>query len=113
MLLQHEQHETVIACTGPAGLESARTFKPDVIICDIGLPGMDGYQVARTLRAARETRDIYLIALTGYGREEDQTRSRDAGFSVHMTKPIDFMALRKVLGGLGATHGAKKAEIRS
>jgi CheY-like chemotaxis protein len=112
-LLEHEQHETAIACTGPAGLESARTFKPDVIICDIGLPGMDGYQVARTLRVTPETQDIYLIALTGYGREEDQARSRDAGFSVHMTKPIDFMALRKVLAGLSEAPGTKKMEIRS
>lgn len=98
MLLRHEGHEAFTAYTGPAGLESASTDKPDVIICDIGLPGMDGYQIARALRATPATKDIYLIALTGYGREEDQARSRDAGFSRHMTKPIDFKALRKVLG---------------
>ncbi len=112
MLLEHEQHETMIAYTGHAGLECASTFKPDVIICDIGLPGMDGYQVARTLRATPETQDIYLIALTGYGREEDQARSRDAGFAVHMTKPIDFLALRKVLAGLDAGRGARQVQDR-
>ncbi|MEO8589147.1 MAG: response regulator [Flavobacteriales bacterium] len=97
VLLQRDGHDTRTAATGPMGLETAHAFKPQVIICDIGLPGMDGYQIARTLRATPELQDVYLIALTGYGRLEDQARSHDAGFSLHMTKPIDFRTLRKVL----------------
>ena len=79
----------------PTGLEDA-----DVVICDIGLPGMDGSAVARNIRKTPSGERAFLIALTGYGREEDQANSRDAGFSLHLTKPINFSDLRKVIAGL-------------
>ena len=84
------------------GLEaSPGLFKPQVILCDIGLPGMDGYQVARTLRQNRKLAGAtYVIAMTGYGREEDQKRAHEAGFNMHMTKPIDYNYLRKALANL-------------
>jgi CheY-like chemotaxis protein len=72
-------------------------MRPEVVLCDIGLPGMDGYEVARAFRGDPELRSAYLIALTGYGQEEDQRQAREAGFDVHMTKPVDPDALRRIL----------------
>jgi signal transduction histidine kinase/DNA-binding response OmpR family regulator len=100
LLLRREGHQVSTAYTGLSGLETAMAHTPEVVICDIGLPGMDGYQIARSLRESGPGGSMYLIALTGYGREEDQAKARDAGFSRHMTKPIDFKELRKVLAEL-------------
>jgi signal transduction histidine kinase/DNA-binding response OmpR family regulator len=97
LLLLRDGHQVSTAYTGPSGLERVQSFQPQVIICDIGLPGMDGYQVARSVLQNHTEGPMHLIALTGYGREEDQARAREAGFVVHMTKPIDFSALRQVL----------------
>jgi CheY-like chemotaxis protein len=85
------------AHSGPAGLEAARHFRPDTVLCDIGLPGMDGYAVARELRLDTATAAICLIAVTGYGQEEDRRRALDAGFDTHLTKPADLDALRRLL----------------
>jgi CheY-like chemotaxis protein len=63
--------------------------RPDVVLCDIGLPGLDGYGVASALRRGPETAAVRLIAVTGYGDEEDRRRSREAGFDVHLVKPVD------------------------
>ena len=97
MLLGHEGHEVEIALDASAGLDLARRFRPDVILCDIGLPVMDGYQVIRLIRQDAQLSSVYAVALTGYGREADQQRARDAGFDLHLTKPIDFMTLREAL----------------
>ena len=97
MLLGHEGHEVEIALDACAGLERARSFRPDVILCDIGLPVMDGYQVIRLIRQDAQLSSVYAVALTGYGREADQQRARDAGFDLHLTKPIDFITLREAL----------------
>jgi two-component system CheB/CheR fusion protein len=96
MLLEIYGHEVRIAFSGPEALDAARTFLPDVVLLDIGLPGMDGYEVARQIRAGRK--DCRLVALTGYGQEEDRQRSRDAGFDHHLVKPVDLEELRRVLG---------------
>lgn len=104
LLLEHEGHQARTAHTGPTGLESVHSFKPEVIICDIGLPGMDGYQIARSVRESFANDPIYLIALTGYGRDEDRVRSREAGFAMHMTKPIDLAMLRSALARVAATE---------
>lgn len=99
-LLQLEGHQVSMAFSGPTGLEQAIALGPDVIICDIGLPGMDGYEVAFNIRKSDLREQPFLIALTGYGRGVDQERARQAGFSLHFTKPINFLELRKVLAGL-------------
>jgi two-component system CheB/CheR fusion protein len=98
LLLQLTGHEADVAFDGAAGLEKARSFRPEVVLCDIGLPGsLDGYGVARAFRADPELRPAFLIALTGYGQEEDRRRALDAGFDTHLTKPADIDALRRLL----------------
>jgi CheY-like chemotaxis protein len=100
MLLQLSGHEAEVAFDGPAGIEKARSFHPDVVLCDIGLPGgLDGHGVARAFRADPELRSAFLIALTGYGQEEDRKRALEAGFDAHLTKPADIEALKKLLAG--------------
>jgi len=78
-----------LAYTGPEGLEAAKSVRPDIVLCDIGLPGMDGFQVAGALRRNPETAEVRLIAVTGYGQEEDRRRALEAGFDVHLVKPVD------------------------
>lgn len=97
MLLELIGHEVEVAFDGAGGLEKARTLQPEVVLCDIGLPGMDGYAVARALRAAPETRAAFLIALTGYGQDDDRRRALEAGFDAHLVKPVDLEALRRLL----------------
>ncbi len=100
LLLRLVGHETEVAFEATEGLEKARRFRPEVVLCDIGLPGaMDGYDLARAFRADAELRSVYLIALTGYGQEEDRRRAMEAGFDAHLTKPADLDALRRLLAG--------------
>ena len=89
VLLELFNFEVTVAHTGPAGLEAARSVRPDVVLCDIGLPGMDGFAVATALRADATTTATRLIAVTGYGGAEDVQRARRAGFDDHLTKPVD------------------------
>ncbi len=93
-------HEVRVAHTGPAGVEAARAFRPDVVVCDLGLPGgLSGYDVARALRQDPATASARLIALSGYGQAEDHAKSRAAGFDLHLTKPVDPTVLRQHLAG--------------
>lgn len=89
LLLRLRGYEVEVAYDGPAALETAASFRPQVVLLDIGLPGLDGYQVAERLRQERRLGRVRLVALTGYGREEDQLRAREAGFDHHLTKPVD------------------------
>ncbi|MGZ8223259.1 MAG: hybrid sensor histidine kinase/response regulator [Methylobacter sp.] len=97
MLLQMEGHQVETADCGMKAIELAEVFQPQVVLLDIGLPDMDGYEVARRLRALPETRDAILIALTGYGQTEDRKRSQSAGFNYHLLKPVDFAQLSVLL----------------
>jgi PAS domain S-box-containing protein len=96
-LLKLLGHEVVTAEDGPSGMEAARTLRPDVILLDIGLPGMSGYEVASRLRREECGKDVLIIAISGYGQEEDRRRSREAGFDYHLVKPIDHDALVTLL----------------
>ncbi len=96
-LLRLWGHEVRVAHDGHAGVAEARAFAPDLVLLDIGLPGMDGYEVARALRADPAFASTRLVALTGYGQERDQLRSREAGIDRHVTKPIDLAALKGLL----------------
>jgi signal transduction histidine kinase/DNA-binding response OmpR family regulator len=97
MLLRLGGHEVRVAHDGNAALEAARPFAPEVVLLDIGLPGLDGYEVARRMRSRPETAGALLVAVSGYGQEEDRRRSREAGFDHHLIKPVDFQVLRDVL----------------
>jgi two-component system, OmpR family, response regulator len=89
MLLQIYGHDARVANDGERCLEVAREFAPHAVVLDIGLPGMDGYEVARRLRELPQTREALLIALTGYGHAEDRRRALEAGFNHHLVKPVD------------------------
>jgi PAS domain S-box-containing protein len=96
-LLQVLGHEVSTAHDGPAALAEADRFHPEIVLLDIGLPGMDGFEVARRLRASPAFADTVLIALTGYGSPEDRAASREAGFNAHLVKPVDLEALKELL----------------
>ncbi|MGH7369004.1 MAG: MASE1 domain-containing protein [Candidatus Rokuibacteriota bacterium] len=95
-LLEGTGHEVHEAADGPAGLERALALRPDAAVIDIGLPGLDGYELARRIRAAGHA-DVLLIAVTGYGQSGDRLRSGEAGFDAHLTKPVDPLALEALL----------------
>jgi signal transduction histidine kinase len=97
MLLRLEGHTTEIALTARSGLEKFDAFKPEVVLLDIGLPEMDGYQVAREMRRRGSLQPVRLVALTGYGQTEDRERALDSGFDEHLVKPVDFDALQRTL----------------
>ncbi|HVK67743.1 MAG TPA: PAS domain S-box protein [Polyangium sp.] len=97
LMLGYLGHDTRVAHDGPSTIDIAAAFQPEVVLLDIGLPGLDGYEVARRLRAQRETRAAILVALTGYGQEEDRKRARRAGFDHHLTKPVDHDRLISLL----------------
>ena len=102
-LLEADGHDVTVASTGKAGVEAVHRVDPEVVLCDIGLPGeMDGFEVARTLRRAPALTSPYLVALTGYGQEEYQRQARNAGFDVHLTKPVDPTVLDELLANLPA-----------
>ena len=94
-------HEVGVANDGLAGVARARSLHPDVVIMDIGLPEIDGYQAARWLRADPATCRIYLIALTGYGEDEDRREAFAAGFDLHLTKPANLDELWRALNMRG------------
>lgn len=96
-LLELEGHEVQVAYDGPTGLALAGESPPDIILCDVGLPGMDGYAVAQAVRADERLRHAYVVALSGYALPDDLKHAADAGFDTHLAKPASVERLRKVL----------------
>ncbi len=96
-LLALEGHETHVAHDGPSAVDAARSLSPDVAILDIGLPGFDGFEVARRLRAEPGLRGLLLVALSGWVQPDDRARSREAGFDHHLAKPVQIKSLELVL----------------
>jgi CheY-like chemotaxis protein len=92
-ILELAGHDVRIAHDGRSGLTIAREYRPDVILCDIGLPGLDGYEVAEAVRRDDSLRSVRLVALSGYAQPEDRQRTSDAGFELHIAKPPDLDAL--------------------
>jgi CheY-like chemotaxis protein len=88
LALQLAGHEVFEAADGPRGIEAAARCRPDIAVIDIGLPGCDGYEVARQIRRAPDGKTILLVALTGYGQPEDRRRAEEAGFDLYLVKPI-------------------------
>lgn len=96
-LLRLLGHQVETAYSGAVALEKARAFRPEIVLLDLGMPGMDGFEVARQLRAMPEGREVLLVAQTGWGQEEDRRRTRAAGFDAHLAKPVDVAALQRLL----------------
>ena len=106
ILLRASGHEVREAYSGTATLEAALEFQPHVVLLDIGLPEIDGYEVARRLRHNPQTKDVRLIALTGYGMEADHQRSVEAGFDDHLVKPVDPSKLQEYVEHVA--HGSRE-----
>ncbi len=104
-LLRARGHEVHLARDGPSALATAAAFRPQAVVLDIGLPGMNGWEVARRLREEAGLTDALLVAVTGHGREEDEARSRQAGFDAHLTKPAEWQALLAVLARAALSAG--------
>lgn len=97
LLLRLKLHDVRVAHDGRAALQEARSYRPEIIFLDIGLPGMDGYEVARGLRQGNGEERMVLVAMTGYGQDEDRRRSQEAGFDGHLVKPVDLTVLEELL----------------
>jgi two-component system CheB/CheR fusion protein len=97
-LLELDGYEVCVASDGISGYDAICRDKPDVVLLDVGLPGLDGYAVARKVRAELQDQTVRLIAVTGYGRESDRAAVKDAGFDEHLVKPISLEALNRILG---------------
>ena len=106
LLLALAGHETHVAHDGPEALTRADALRPDAVLLDLGLPGLSGYEVCRRLRVEPWAREIPIIAITGWGQDDDRQRSKDAGFDAHLVKPVVFAELTALLdehGGATAT----------
>ena len=97
VLLRTLGQDVEMAYDGPSALGLIRSRRPDLVLLDIGLPGMDGYEVARRCREDGDLRRVMLVAMTGYGKEEDRRRSQEAGFNAHLVKPVNLEDLRVLL----------------
>ncbi len=97
LLLEILGHDVQAAYTGTDGVRRAAGWEPDAVLCDIGLPGMDGFEVARRLRRQPGTEQALLVAITGYGTEQDRRRGCEAGFDHYLVKPADPNDLRRLL----------------
>jgi len=103
-------HTAMVAYSGDEGLEKSRALRPDVVLCDIGLPGMDGHEVARAIRADATLSATTLVALTGYASPEDLAKSQEAGFDFHLAKPPSIEAIEQVLAQ--AMHRAGNPQLQ-
>ncbi len=99
-LLNKSGHTTAVAYDGPAALAAAHTFRPEVILMDLGLPGYDGYQIAHQLRQEADFQRVHMIAISGYAQSDDRRRSREAGFDAHLVKPVNFVDLTALLASI-------------
>ncbi len=106
LLLQLGGHTTSVAHGGPEALRVVAEFKPDIVLLDIGLPGMNGYEVARAIRSMPESGHPLLVAVTGWDAPEDRLKSKQAGFDEHVTKPVDISMIELLLTTLPSRYNA-------
>jgi CheY-like chemotaxis protein len=106
LLLRASGHEVRTAYDGVEALEEAARFLPNAVLLDLGMPGMDGIDVCKCIRAQPWGKEMFVVAQTGWGRADDIHRTREAGFDLHMTKPIDFCELASTLHVLEAPDSA-------
>jgi CheY-like chemotaxis protein len=110
LLLEVTGHEVRMAHDGPSGLELARAFGPEVVLLDIGLPGMDGYQVAAALRLEEGLEGVRILAVSGYGEERARLRSREAGCDDHLVKPVDVDNLLNLVARTGVDPAPREGD---
>jgi CheY-like chemotaxis protein len=106
MLLELSGHEVQVAHSGPAALETVATYQPACVLLDIGMPDMNGYEVARRLRSEPRFNGVHLVALTGYGREYDRQQAEAAGFDQYLVKPVAYEKLQEMLEGFATPRRA-------
>lgn len=106
MLLSIDGNEVCAVLDGRAALDAVSSFDPDLVVLDIAMPKMNGYDAAREIRKRSRNKNIVLIALTGWGQEEVQRRCEEAGFDSHLVKPADYDALKRLIADVPAAHGA-------
>jgi CheY-like chemotaxis protein len=112
MLLELWGHDAEIVDRAEAALEAVRTRRPAVVLMDIGLPGMNGYEVAKMLRRQEGCDKLMLVAMTGYGEEEDRRRAQEAGFDRHLVKPVDPDVLQELLANCESlTRSPREREL--
>ncbi len=104
MLIEHDGHQTRTAHSGPEAVDVASEFHPDIVFLDLGLPGMNGWEVAQRLRGDPELESVVLVAVTGWGAEEDRRRSQQAGFDAHLTKPVAAATVRTFVDRLAPSR---------
>jgi CheY-like chemotaxis protein len=109
MLLRTTGADVHVAHDGPAALEEFELREPNIVLLDIGMPEMDGYEVARRLREISSPQRVAIVALTGWGQDEDRQRVRAAGFDHHLVKPVDLASLQALLTSLAAARAGKKS----
>jgi two-component system CheB/CheR fusion protein len=100
LLLEMSGNTVNVRYNGEQALEAAERLQPEVVLLDIGMPGLDGYEMARLIRQQRWGLDLILIALTGYGQADDKRRSQEAGFNAHLVKPVELEAVVELLDSL-------------
>ena len=105
-LLQLSGNECMMAHSGPEAINAAKEFLPDVMLLDIGLPGVDGYEVCRAIREQPWGGRIWIMAMTGWGQDEDRARSKEAGFNAHLVKPVDIIKLNELIDAVPARQRA-------
>ena len=98
------EHEVEVAYDGPQGIAKAKEFHPDVVLCDIGLPGMDGFAVARAFRADEMLNGAFLVTLSGHALPDDLQRAKEAGFATHIAKPASIEQIERILADLIPSH---------
>jgi CheY-like chemotaxis protein len=103
-LLRHEGYEVRVAQDGIEAFQTAAEFRPDVIVLDIAMPKLNGYEAARKIREQPWGREILLIALTGWGQQQDRRRTQEAGFNAHLTKPVNYNAIAELLANVPGTE---------
>jgi DNA-binding response OmpR family regulator len=112
MLLRMMGHEVETASDGEAALHKAEEFRPDVAILDIGLPKVNGYDLAKQIRQRAWAKDVVLVALTGWGQAQHRLRSQESGFNHHLTKPVEFDVLQQILAAAETCQPERNAAAR-
>ena len=113
MMLNILGHEVQIAHDGLEAVQLVSSFNPDVVLMDLGLPLLNGFEAARRMRDLPEGRDLVIVAQTGWGQEDDRRRSQEAGFDHHLVKPVDPVALQKMLDRPETTSSSSFLEQQS